>query len=355
MRNWLRAASVAAAVFVSGTALVAMADEVHLANGSRLVGTVKAIEDGKLTIETDFAGTITVDMEQVERIVTEQPLNVELGTGEVAQGRMAAGEEGEQLVESEDLGARPLPIGNVTAAWGLGEESPRMRAQRAALEAAQPKWTLRLEAGLTGETGNNERINVNAGATARRATDTDRLTFFGRARFARENSVDTARQFAAGAGYEVDIHRNLFAYGRVEFEHDRFEDIEFRATGIGGLGYFILREPESEWKVRAGLGVQHESFRSDRESDTSLVGELGTDYFRQFAPWLLYNFSFTYIPTFDDLNDYRLVMENSAEIPLGSDEMWKIRAGVRNSYRGSPSPGLKRLDTVYFLNLVVDF
>lgn len=336
-------------------AVQASADEVHLENGSRLIGTVIGIEDGKLTMETDFAGTVTISMDQVARIVTDEPLNVGTEAGEIIQGRLVADDEGAQAIESEAVGIRPLPPVNMSTAWAIGTDSPAERAQRAALEAAMPRWSLRLEAGLNGETGNTERISFNGRVTARRTTDSDRLSIYGAARYTREGGEDTTRYFLAGTGYEVDLSDRLFAFGRVEFEHDRFEDIDLRATGTVGLGYFVIRSPESDLRLRAGFGIQHEDYRSDRPSDTSPIAELGADYRREITPWLNYNFNITYFPTLDDFNDYRIVMENSAEIPLSSDEQWKLRTGVRNNYRGAPSPGLKRLETIYFLNLVMDF
>jgi hypothetical protein len=84
------------------------ADEILLENGDRLTGTVLKLEGGKLTLKTDYAGEVQIPVEKIKKLVTENPVEIHLGTGEVIKGKVKTGEEGKLEVEpSPDRTARP--------------------------------------------------------------------------------------------------------------------------------------------------------------------------------------------------------------------------------------------------------
>ncbi|MCX2193555.1 hypothetical protein LD112_14500 [Pantoea agglomerans] len=61
----------------AGWAQQATADTVWLNNGDRLTGTIRYLSDGKLAIETHYAGTVTLDWSAVSTLASENPVNVE--------------------------------------------------------------------------------------------------------------------------------------------------------------------------------------------------------------------------------------------------------------------------------------
>lgn len=67
----------------------AAADEVHLKNGNRLSGTIIGLSEGKLMLETDFAGRLSIDWSRVERIESESPIEVVLADGTRVKGTAA--------------------------------------------------------------------------------------------------------------------------------------------------------------------------------------------------------------------------------------------------------------------------
>ena len=62
-------------------ATTALADEVFLKNGNHLSGTIVSMGDGKLVLETDFAGRLTIDWVSVERLSTDAALTFVLEEG----------------------------------------------------------------------------------------------------------------------------------------------------------------------------------------------------------------------------------------------------------------------------------
>ncbi len=331
----------------------AAADEVILKDGSKLVGEVQRLDGGKLKIKTGFAGELEIDAAQVKSIGTADDVNVRLESGDTVIGKLAPAADGGQTVTGEVVGQRNVPAGQVKAVWRKDDVSPEVAAAQAKYEAARAKWKLRLELGINGQTGNSERVAINGRAEANRTTDKDRLSIYAAGRYARENGEDTTREILGGAKLEVDINQDLFVWGGVELENDEFENLDLRATATGGLGLFLIRKPEHEWKARGGLGLQHESFSTGGDR-TSAIGQAGHDYWIELNEWLKFTHTLDFYFPLDDFSAWRATMENAGEIPLNKEANWKLRLGLRTQYDSQPDDGVDRLDNFYFLNMVWD-
>ena len=331
----------------------ARADRVWLDDGSHLVGKIEKVHADKLTIETAFAGTLEIDREHVKAFATDEPVAAQLVGGDRVVGTVSFDPGAGHTVHDEVSGDRAISVADVTSLWQPGGDSPEAAAAKARLEEARPKWAIRLEGGLTGEEGNTRRLNVNGRVKAKMTTNRHRLLLHAMGRYAQEEGIDTAQEIIGGAEWEMDLNRRPFWFASIEWENDRFEDLELRTTGTTGMGYFLIRDPGHELKLRAGGGFQRDRFR-DGSTQCEMVAEGGIDYFKEIAEWLRVTHESTYYPSLEDVGDYRIVMENAAEIPLGKKKAWKIKLGVRNQYVARPQPDVKRLDTCYFLNLAWD-
>lgn len=341
-------------ILVLLTCTVVMADEVILTDGTRLIGQMQKLYEGKLTIKTELVGDLDIDVAKVQGVSTETPLTVQMKTGERAIGTLEYTPQTGQRILAEVPGTMALKLSDVTAAWPPDQVSPEVAEFQQRLAKAESPWSLRLEGGVDGQTGNTERVALNGRAEVRRTTERERLLLYSQVRFAHENHEDTVREVIGGVNLEADINKKWFGFAKLELEYDKFENLDMRTTATAGLGYFAIREPDRELKFRGGVGYQHESFR-DGGSDDQAIAELGMDYRRKLAPWLLFNHSTTYYPTFDDIGDYRIVMENAGEIPLGTGTKWKLKLGLRNHYNSEPEAGIERLDTYYFANVAAEF
>ena len=332
---------------------LATADEVLLNNGSQIIGQIQTMTDGKVTVKTDFTGELVIDASQVRGINSDQPMSVELKGGDRAVGHLTYTPDSGQRVSAGALGDVSVQIGQVTAIWAADGDSPEVAAMKAELEKNKNPWSAKLELGLDGQTGNTERLAVNGKAEIHRVTSADRLTIYAKGRSSRENGTDTVKEIIGGVNIEVDVNEKQFLYGRTELEFDKFENLDLRVTVTGGVGYFVFSKPDEELKLRAGIGFIHESFDTG-DSDDRAVADLGWDYRKEFTPHLVFTHSMTVLPSFEDIDDFRATMDNAVELPLNSDENWKLRVGIRNDYDSMPEPNIKRLDTYYYMNIVME-
>lgn len=296
----------AAAFFLACSGVAGAADRVMLNDGSQIVGQVISQNEQSVTVETEFAGTLTIPAEKVAQVLA-----------------------------------------------GEAPEAPAPPPPPPPPPPAPPKkeWTARVEAGLDGKTGNTERVAFHGRAEANQDLGDERLKLYFGGAYSKENGVRSTNEIIGGALKEWDLTDRLFAFGRLELEYDEFENLDLRATVTGGLGYFLIREDDQELKVRGGIGYQHQKFDDGSKTD-DVIGELGVDYRKEITPWLLFTHSTTWYPTIDDpIEDWRGVSETAGEIPL-ADNAWKLRLGVRFEYDNEPEDDVERLDTTYFANLV---
>jgi len=338
-------------VSLAAGSCLALADVVVLKDGSILIGQVQVWTQGKMVVETDFNDHLEIDVTKIRGITTQGPRSVQLTSGDRAVGILNFTPDGGQTISAEALGNITFELDRVSAIWAAGEESPDVIAPR---NKRANVWSARIELGLNGQTGNTEQLAINGRAEIRRTTDTDRFLIYGQGRFSQENGTDTVKEVLGGMTLEVDVNEDWFTFVTTELEFDKFENLDLRATVTGGVGYFAIREADEELKLRAGIGFQHESFNTGISTEGA-VANLGWDYRREVSPWVLFTHSVTIFPTFEDIGDFRVVMDNAAEFPLNGGKDWRLRVGLRHNYDAMPQPGIDRLDTYYYVNVARDW
>ena len=70
--------------------LAASADVIETKDGARLVGTVKGINEGKITLNTTYAGDISIDQAEVVSLTMEDALAIRLDDGTTLEGTVNA-------------------------------------------------------------------------------------------------------------------------------------------------------------------------------------------------------------------------------------------------------------------------
>ncbi len=316
------------------------ADEVHLLDGSLVRGTVTSVKEGMLVVTTDFAGELRIPVTKIAGISTDADQTITLKGGGVFTGRLQFVEGHQEVLQKDAPAPIEVPsIGEVVPVPPPGAPKP------------PANWTGRAELGLNGSEGNSERFAALAGFTATRMDIKDRLTLYLHGQYEESNGEQSKNELIGGLRYERDLSPRLFAYTRLELEYDEFENLDLRTTLAGGLGYFLIRSPRQDLKIRGGLAYQHEEF-GDGSSDDKPLAEAGYDYRLDVRQWLRFNSTLTYFVDPTDVDDWRATAENAADLPLSSSTGWKLRLGVRNEFDSDPLPEIESLDTTYYMSLV---
>lgn len=327
---------------------MALADEVMLRDGSRIVGTNVRIIDGHLLMNTAFATDLSIPMDQVTSISTDAPVAIDLPSGERFIGSLAADKKG--ITVNTPAGATPVAVRDIAGMWDPKGPSP----EDLAIEAKKPKWSGRFEFGIDGRTGNSERTTVQGGASLLRTTPSNRTNFYVRGRLEEQNGKRSANELFVGTSHEFDLNDRLFVFGKLDLETDEFEDLDLRATTQVGLGYFFIQDDRRELKGRVGAGYRHEDFGAGGTTNEAILS-LGYDSWWSVSDRSRLTHGGVYTPAFGDFSDYTLTLDTGLEIALSDDKAWKLRLGMRNEYDSEPVPGVEELDTTYFANIAFDW
>lgn len=90
-------------------------DEVIINNGDRLTGTVKTTKQGKLIIETGYAGEVKVQLSDIKRFVTDKPVKLVLDDDTQVSGILSTS-DGTEMAIREDIDSELRPVSMIKIA-----------------------------------------------------------------------------------------------------------------------------------------------------------------------------------------------------------------------------------------------
>ena len=311
-------AAVVVALCVMSLAPWVSADEIHLKNGDRLSGRIVSEEDGRLVLEHEAAGAITVNTAFVERIVRDAQALVTEGSPETAA----------HLTGSAESRA--------------GEVEPSL-------------WERELALGYNLNRGNTIDEALSSKLFAHRKTDHNELTLKMEGYYSETDRRMTAQRYDGMGRYAFSFGSRMAWYNfyKLEMEHDRFANIDWRLTPSTGLGYWFA--DEADWKAMAevGVGWERTNFRdaTSNRSDAVLVP-------RAFVSKTLFGKAVlsedvTVWPTLSDLGQYRLRSETALTNPL--TEALDLRLTFIDEFESDPAGDTKKNDARLISSLVYSF
>ncbi|MDT8438927.1 MAG: DUF481 domain-containing protein [Wenzhouxiangellaceae bacterium] len=345
----VRIAATAALMSLCLVSVAAGADEVWLQDGSRLIGTVTAIEGDVITLETQFAGTLSIQREFVRGLATESEQRFVFESGERVVGRLHWDAEGGQQIRSERAGAFAVAAEELVAL-----EDPTAPVMQTPEQRAAAVWSSEVSLSVNGASGNTDQFGANPRFSALRETEFDRLRLGLQGRFASQDGSQTENEVIGTAGLERDFTDRWFVFGALRLERDELEDLDLRANVDLGAGYFVIRRDGHEFKPRAGLGVQTESFQNG-ESREDVVAVVGWDYHKDLNSRWHFNHVLDYRPTVSDPTGSYRVDSEAALVTVSNDGRWGLALRLRNEYNADPEPGVNELDTIYTVGIQRSF
>jgi hypothetical protein len=196
------------------------ADEIRMKNGSRLIGELVSAESDKVVFDTPFAGKITIDQENVERIITDEPVTLMMEDGTVYRNRQIISTENAMLVESEDeapviFNATDIEMVNPEP-WKLGEGYDRRGSIWLALEY---------------DRGNSDSDEWDLKANSIWRSLVDRYTLKGRIEYEESRNVKKEDNWLISGKYDRFLEPGSQNYRgiNISYEHDEFADLDLRS------------------------------------------------------------------------------------------------------------------------------
>ena len=310
-------------------------DEIKLKNGSNVIGEIREITKDNVTLETGFAGKITIKVSEILSLKSEKSKNVGVAKEESHSGIVTY--DGKAL----SVGAKNLSLDQVSAVWKEGEKDPRI--------LPKAKWQYEAAADLVGKSGNSEEFNMGLSFDAKLKRHKDYFRYYLKNYRSESNGETEADETKFGLEYEAKPKKFHSWYARAEFEMDEIEDIDLRQTYAGGYGLYIFDKENHSLRLRSGILYRTEKYESGGDEET--VGlDLGLDYMIALS-WAKWTTKINYEPSVEDGDDFLIKHESAFEIPMRFENL-NLRLGLSHDYDNEPASGKDKLDTKYFIRLV---
>jgi hypothetical protein len=246
----------------AGSAHAAKTDVVVLKNGDRITGEVKSLDRGRLRYSTDSMGTIYIEWDDIETLMSNEYHRLQLTSGRRYYGTLSNAGGAETLAVPGPRGVDPVPLMDVVRIVPVEQE-----------------WQERID------------LTVGAGYTYVKASDVTTANVYADADYVsdeRVSSVDLAYNLnddgdetttssrLTGQHKKLRPKREyLFVLGQAE-QNDEL-DVDLRALFGGGYGKYFVQSNRRKWLGAGGLGVVYEE-SGDGESNAELEGILQTTY-----------------------------------------------------------------------------
>ena len=252
------------ALFFSATLLAgfqAMADELIMKDGSRLLGKVLKEDGGVVDFETSYAGTIKVKWSEISELIADEPITVLLKNKETREASNAKNTEAGVVLADDSGTTETIPSTEIAYVnpepWRVGKGM---------------KWSGRINIDLNYERGNSDKDEYHGDWETTFRWRDDRLKFYGDYEREKSNDVLTDDNWRINGRYDHFITQKFFYGATLGMEHDRPADLQ-RRTIVGPLiGYEFHESKAMNLDVAGGPMYVNEEFYDTENRDYLALG-----------------------------------------------------------------------------------
>ena len=314
------------------------ADEILFLNGDRLTGKILGAQAGKMTIKTDSAGEIVVDLSKVKTFSTEEPIVIKSRDATV-RSKAAGGADGTVTVVPETSG-----VAEVIALKDLTQINP-----------TTVQWTGSITGNALVTRGNSHTENIGVTLNAVRRSEHDRITLGGGYYYGRQRDKDTDEEnttidnwFVAGK-YDYFLTEKFYLYGGLRAERDTIADLDLRLIVGGGVGYQWYETPTFNLATEAGVAWVYEDYKHEKSKD-HWAGRLAyhVDWMPHQALKLFHNLE--WLPSFEGpFDDYNLNLDAGLRATIIQGFFAELKIEFR--YDSTPARGAEKEDVRYLVGV----
>ncbi len=302
------------AVFAwSSEAAAQKTDVITLDNGDDITCEIKELQRGRLRCKTDAMGTVYIKWERIVHIKTDKTFEVEMESGQRYFGSIEPGEE-------------PLQL-EVT----VGQASTTIPTQEVAfVTQIRPGFWGKLDGGIDfgasyTQSDNQFDYSLNASSTYTGRVNTFALDFSSAIRV-REEETTNNRQSLSGQWFRQMRWQRWFALTVLNFERNDELDLDFRGTGGGGVGRYLVQTNRWTWNA-FGTGLySREQYVGEETGNNNFEAAAGTNVqvFTFGDHETDVNTSFVFLPSLTDIGRYRVLINSKVKREFITDFYFSV-------------------------------
>lgn len=290
----------------------AYGDEIYLKNGDRITGEVLQDAGSALEVKTEAMGKVLVSKDLIEKVEGKYKEIAQSGTGPVS------GTDGTD--KAETVWQREASVGyNLTKGNTKSEE-------------------------LSGSfLINRNRVHV------------DEITLKGDGFYSTADGQMNAQRWYVMPRYafNFDGNKKWYNFYKVETDHDRFANIDYRVIPSVGLGYWFFDMEDIKLLAEAGLGLEHTNYLVDEKTTNEAILVSRLFFEKRLFRDVMFTQDIYFYPGIKDFSVYRIHSESSLTVPLY--DMVSLRMQLVEDYNSTPPEDTKKEDRRILSSLVISY
>jgi len=318
-------------------ALNAQKDSLILKNGNVIVGEIKSLDKGVITVETDYSkNDFTIEWNGVKEIYSNTSFLITLKDGARINGQFRSSDGGKKVIIIDKDGKQTeAALDDIVYLKGLKSDFwSRAHAS--------------VDLGLSVTKANN-LVQYNIRSTVGYVADKWALEIFYDDLRSKQDSVDATKRTESGASYTYFLPGDWYLNAALNSLSNTEQALKLRFTGRAGIGKFIVHTNRSYFGVGGGLSFNNETFTNGTPKRTSLEGYLGTEAnLFDIGDFSLLSNLYVY-PSFTESGRWRsdFKLDTKYDLPLD----FYIKLGITINYDNRPAETGKETDYVYVFSV----
>ena len=169
-----------------------------------------------------------------------------------------------------------------------------------------------------------------------------------------KRKMDAYKWYGMGRyAYSFGSMKRWYNFYRIEVDHDRFADIDYRFVPAAGVGYWFYDLPRLKLMVEAGAGYEHTSYRSNIKDKGGWVLAPRAFFEKELFSNTKISQNIFYYPAFEDFSDYRIHSETMLDIAM--NHKLSLRISLIDDYNADPPADTKDNDLRVISSLAYSF
>lgn len=291
------------------------ADIVTLTNGDRLTGTVRRVSEGKLTLQSNLAGTVQIAWSDVREIQSDADFSVLTAHGQRLDGRLSL-EGARVVIAQQSREPVTIPTREVTRVV-RGE---RQRGARRVLSALDGSADI----GYSVARGNQNQMQSSTGIRA--SYTSAQYQFSGRisSLFARQDGARSQSRHALNARLDRFLNDRIFAYALTGLERNERRLLDLRSRLGGGMGWRVRSTRNTELSLLGGTAYVHERLR-DQANQSTFESFGGLEWSTLLLGVVSVDTQLTIHPSLLDGSDVRVEYDGTFRVPIAGRFTYSLR------------------------------
>lgn len=308
--------------------VAAQPDSLILKNRNIIVGEVKNMDRGVVTIETDYSkDDFRVEWTGISKIYTTSSYIITLMDGTRFTGKLEAADSGRVNIKTSDGASHTSKMEEVVTLQSLDE-------------GFWDRCNANIDFAFTNTKSHNlTSINLrsNVGYMSEKWSTSATYNHL----FSSQDEVDPIRSSDGGLNYNYLLPKDWYIPVSVSFLSTTEQKIDLRTLAKLGVGNYIIHTNHSYWGFTGGASYNNENY-SEAEDRTSWEGFLGTELNLYDIGDLSLLTKLVAYPSFTETGRWRGDFNFDAKYDLPLD--FYIRFGITVNYDNRPVAGAPETD-----------